>query len=71
MSTKGLAPFNFYLSDGSVTGVDVDLMDILAEKFNFTYQIKVEKLMGRPVNKDEFDGPWLGVVGSVRNTFPD
>ena len=48
-----------------ITGVDVDLAHILAQKFQFTFDVVLEPLVGKivPGTKDE----WLGVVGSVKN----
>lgn len=58
-----MPPFNIYIGS-NVTGVDVDLSDILAEKFGFTFEIFVEPFMGMQIaNSTE----WLGQVGSVSN----
>lgn len=63
ISCRGLPPFNIWKPDGSVYGVDVDLIQILSQAFGFSYDIVTESVMGSliPNSKNQ----WLGVVGSV------
>ncbi len=63
VSCRGLPPFNIWDSNGNIFGVDVDLVDILAKKFKFTFIVFVKPFMGRPVEGSSEE--WLGVVGSV------
>ncbi|TRY75000.1 hypothetical protein TCAL_04945, partial [Tigriopus californicus] len=65
ISCRGLPPFNIWKPDGSVHGVDVDLIQILSEAFGFTYRIITEPVMGSLIPNS--NNQWLGVVGSVKN----
>ncbi len=67
ISTRGLPPFNLWRADGSVFGVDPDLLSIAAGKLGFTFApVVTEPLTGAPV-EGSGGREWLGVVGAVKN----
>ena len=46
-----------------MSGVDLDVMHIIAKKYNFNFTTKVEPFMGKRLHS----GEWLGNVGAVKN----
>jgi hypothetical protein len=60
VSVIGTSPYIIY--GPKLLGIDVDILDILSKKFDFTYEFKFEKTWGR---FDKKSGQWKGTVGSV------
>ncbi len=66
-SSRGLPPFNLWRPDGTVYGVDVDLLDAAGSKLGFTFgQVVMEPVAGVPV-AGSGGKEWLGVIGAVKN----
>ena len=62
VSVMGSPPYVVY--GRKMRGVDLDLLNILGEKFQFSYQLKLERSWGR---KDSKTGNWsTGTIGSVQ-----
>ncbi len=55
----GASPYVIF-SRTSFGGIDADIMNVLAQHFKFTYQVKVTRGWGFKVN-----GSWTGLVGAV------
>ena len=67
VSTRGLPPFNLFHPDGSVTGVDVDLLGLAARQLGFTHgPVVVEPVTGAVI-PGTGGKEWRGVVGAVKN----
>lgn len=62
VSVIGSSPYIIYGKE--LTGVDIDVLNILSSKFKFTYQLSFETTWG---SEDKTTGNWSGTVGKVRN----
>ena len=61
MSVFGAPPYIIYDPvKNTLTGIDVDILRILATTIKFMVNIVPEKTWGA-----QFDGKWIGSVGSV------
>ena len=63
VSAFGLPPYIIWNSE-SITGIDVDVLKILADKMQFSFTVIKEPNWGQRI--DDTD-QWSGVIGSVRN----
>ena len=61
VSVFGISPHVQYLSDGTVSGIDVSILKIIAEALGFGVRFKLEVAWGVA---DE-NGQWNGILGSV------
>jgi hypothetical protein len=65
VAVTGYPPFTTYDANGAIAGgADLDLLDITAEKLNFTYEKAYSPIWGQQADS----GVWQGVVGSVSIT---
>ncbi len=62
-----MPPFNLWRPDGSLFGVDPDLLTMASLKLGFTFgDIVTEPVTGSPVPGTN-GREWIGVVGAVKN----
>ena len=61
VSAVGLAPFLVYGGPTGISGCDVEIISILAQKLEFRYKFKFEEYWGRDLG----GGAWDGTLGSV------
>ena len=60
----GTSPYIVY-SENGISGSDIELLDIVAEKYGFIYSLRPERSWG---GMDK-EGIWKGTVGSVLVIF--
>ena len=60
---SGLPPFVYTNKDGSYSGIDLNIIPILADKMGFSYTLEWGQFWGSQYP----DGGWAGVVGYVKN----
>ena len=61
VSVIGTAPYIMYGKE--MTGVDIDLLNMLSKKFEFLYELKFERSWG---TRNVKTGNWSGTISSVR-----
>ena len=62
VSAFGVAPYVILGRDGTVRGVDPDVISMLARKFGFSFDVSWGRFFGA---KDPETGEWTGLVGQV------
>ena len=66
VSVFGVPPFVLNGPNGSRFGVDIDITDMLAETFGFSYRFVYPRGWGHYDSKSE---TWVGTVGKVDERF--
>lgn len=64
ISSIGFSPPDVVFNEKGeiVGGIALDVFDIMAQKFNYSYNIKTENHWGQPIGQS---GEWDGLIGNV------